>query len=495
MTHIPAKSREFYFGMVGEAPLAQSINRRYGMNPLRMTGAKMSNVLMSNVQSCMLLRVAAGGELTVAMASLAHVAQQAGVTVGEVLRYSDEDVGELLRTEGLVGALNVVERNRVTAEIRLLRLRGNTTAETVEAAGAAGEGNQPGPPIVFGHHARELDGSVGGTGAGRGDGTCPSDAQQLSAFLSAQARFTPAQISRYESVFSENEVDLQALLMFEEGDLEEIGVAKGPRVRLLRAITAAGQMPTVCKGGDEEEAAAAAAAATADFHRQVQQQQDESRELLAAAAARELDLKQQLEASERRFHTMVERNRTLQAEMSALQQRAAAEGERRSGGDGDGDGDGDGAEQRFRTMVERNTKLLAERSALRQRLARFEDVGRVVAGAEGRRRERRRTPPGPTRAAALSQQQQQQEEGEEEQAEDWRDAPEPAVEASSAPFALFGDEEAEEEEEEEEEEEDGGAVAGEESDSELEHPMSVFVSNISWDTTADALEEYFSQFG
>jgi RNA recognition motif-containing protein len=25
--------------------------------------------------------------------------------------------------------------------------------------------------------------------------------------------------------------------------------------------------------------------------------------------------------------------------------------------------------------------------------------------------------------------------------------------------------------------------------------MSVFVSNISWDTTADALEEYFSQFG
>jgi hypothetical protein len=34
------KSSAQDFGLVGEAPLAQSINRRYGMNPLRMTGAQ-----------------------------------------------------------------------------------------------------------------------------------------------------------------------------------------------------------------------------------------------------------------------------------------------------------------------------------------------------------------------------------------------------------------------------------------------------------------------
>jgi hypothetical protein len=43
----PAKSREFYFGVVGEAPFAQSINRRYGINPLplRLTGAFMGKLL------------------------------------------------------------------------------------------------------------------------------------------------------------------------------------------------------------------------------------------------------------------------------------------------------------------------------------------------------------------------------------------------------------------------------------------------------------------
>jgi hypothetical protein len=39
MTRNPGKSSAQDFGLVGEAPLAQSINRRYGINPLRMTGA------------------------------------------------------------------------------------------------------------------------------------------------------------------------------------------------------------------------------------------------------------------------------------------------------------------------------------------------------------------------------------------------------------------------------------------------------------------------
>jgi hypothetical protein len=39
MARNPGKSSAQDFGLVGEAPLAQSINRRYGINPLRLTGA------------------------------------------------------------------------------------------------------------------------------------------------------------------------------------------------------------------------------------------------------------------------------------------------------------------------------------------------------------------------------------------------------------------------------------------------------------------------
>ena len=44
-------------------------------------------------------------------------------------------------------------------------------------------------------------------------------------------------LERYEAVFSENEIDLDLLSELTEGDLEKLGLAMGPRKRLLKAIT------------------------------------------------------------------------------------------------------------------------------------------------------------------------------------------------------------------------------------------------------------------
>ena len=43
-------------------------------------------------------------------------------------------------------------------------------------------------------------------------------------------------LERYEAVFSENEIDLDLLSELTEGDLEKLGLAMGPRKRLLKAI-------------------------------------------------------------------------------------------------------------------------------------------------------------------------------------------------------------------------------------------------------------------
>jgi class 3 adenylate cyclase len=43
-------------------------------------------------------------------------------------------------------------------------------------------------------------------------------------------------LERYEAVFSENEIDLDVLPELTEADLEKLGVAMGPRKRLLKAI-------------------------------------------------------------------------------------------------------------------------------------------------------------------------------------------------------------------------------------------------------------------
>jgi hypothetical protein len=53
---------------------------------------------------------------------------------------------------------------------------------------------------------------------------------KVSEFLASQG------YSRYLQVFIENEVTLSALLRFTEADLKELGVAKGPRVKILATL-------------------------------------------------------------------------------------------------------------------------------------------------------------------------------------------------------------------------------------------------------------------
>jgi hypothetical protein len=43
-------------------------------------------------------------------------------------------------------------------------------------------------------------------------------------------------LERYEAIFRENEIDLDVLTELTEGDLEKLGVAMGPRKRLVKAI-------------------------------------------------------------------------------------------------------------------------------------------------------------------------------------------------------------------------------------------------------------------
>ena len=54
------------------------------------------------------------------------------------------------------------------------------------------------------------------------------DYRALSAFLDAQG------MSRHKERLVENEVSFDALLMFNEEDYKELGIAKGPRVKMLR---------------------------------------------------------------------------------------------------------------------------------------------------------------------------------------------------------------------------------------------------------------------
>ena len=54
------------------------------------------------------------------------------------------------------------------------------------------------------------------------------DYRVLSAFLSAQG------MARYKEKLVENEVSFDTLLMFTEEDYKEVGIAKGPRVKMLR---------------------------------------------------------------------------------------------------------------------------------------------------------------------------------------------------------------------------------------------------------------------
>ena len=54
----------------------------------------------------------------------------------------------------------------------------------------------------------------------------------LNAFLSSQG------LSKHLEKLAENEVDFETLLIFEESDLKELGIAKGPRVKMLRTMLA-----------------------------------------------------------------------------------------------------------------------------------------------------------------------------------------------------------------------------------------------------------------
>jgi hypothetical protein len=48
---------------------------------------------------------------------------------------------------------------------------------------------------------------------------------------------------RFADLFEENEIDGEALLYLGDGDLEKLGIAMGPRKKLLRAIASLGDGP------------------------------------------------------------------------------------------------------------------------------------------------------------------------------------------------------------------------------------------------------------
>ena len=47
-------------------------------------------------------------------------------------------------------------------------------------------------------------------------------------------------LNKFASVLIENEVDFETLLIFTEADLKELGIAKGPRVKMLRTMARRG---------------------------------------------------------------------------------------------------------------------------------------------------------------------------------------------------------------------------------------------------------------
>ena len=56
------------------------------------------------------------------------------------------------------------------------------------------------------------------------------DFAQLAVFLEGVG------LRRHLQIFMENEVDLETLRMFSETDLQDLGLPKGPRVKILRMI-------------------------------------------------------------------------------------------------------------------------------------------------------------------------------------------------------------------------------------------------------------------
>ena len=56
------------------------------------------------------------------------------------------------------------------------------------------------------------------------------DFAQLTVFLEGIG------LRRHLQIFMENEVDLETLRMFSETDLQDLGLPKGPRVKILRML-------------------------------------------------------------------------------------------------------------------------------------------------------------------------------------------------------------------------------------------------------------------
>ena len=50
------------------------------------------------------------------------------------------------------------------------------------------------------------------------------------------ALLTSLRLDKYHAVLAEQEVDMEALALMDEGDLKELGLPKGPRVKLLHAV-------------------------------------------------------------------------------------------------------------------------------------------------------------------------------------------------------------------------------------------------------------------
>jgi hypothetical protein len=85
-------------------------------------------------------------------------------------------------------------------------------------------------------------GSVGAAGRGTAPAATPDRTRTASEDTSFEAdpvmeAFLASQrLDKYTQIFRENELDFQTLLMCEDDDLKEMGVAKGPRVKIIRTM-------------------------------------------------------------------------------------------------------------------------------------------------------------------------------------------------------------------------------------------------------------------
>jgi len=79
-------------------------------------------------------------------------------------------------------------------------------------------------------------GFVGSGGLGEGFGVASSSPVVYSGYESLNVLLSSLGVEKYSSLFVDQEIDLDTPKMMGENDLSEIGMPKGPRLKILRAV-------------------------------------------------------------------------------------------------------------------------------------------------------------------------------------------------------------------------------------------------------------------